>query len=80
MKLPDYIKDEFLGEGKSEFVETADLESSIAELDILYMTRIQAERFTDRDEDERLKDVYVLTKAKLATAKPDLSIMHPLRE
>ena len=78
LKLPDYIKDEFLGEGKSEFVETADLESSIAELDILYMTRIQAERFTDRDEYERLKDVYVLTKAKLETAKPDLSIMHPL--
>ncbi len=78
LKLPDYVKDEFLGEGKSEYIETSDLEGSIAELDILYMTRIQAERFTDPAEYERLKDVYVLTKAKLANAKPDLSIMHPL--
>ena len=78
LKLPDYVKDEFLGDGKSEYVETTDLEGSIAELDILYMTRIQAERFTDRDEYERLKDVYILNREKLATAKPDLSIMHPL--
>ena len=78
LRLPDYVKDEFLGEGKCEYKETSDLESSIAELDILYMTRIQAERFTDREQYERLKDVYVLSKSKLACAKPDLSIMHPL--
>ncbi len=78
LKLPDYVKDEFLGEGKSQYEETTDLEGSIAQLDILYMTRIQQERFSDRDEYERLKDVYILNKAKLATAKPDLSIMHPL--
>ena len=78
LKLPDYVKDEFLGEGKSQYEETTDLESSISQLDILYMTRIQQERFSDRDEYERLKDVYILNRAKLATAKPDLSIMHPL--
>ena len=78
LKLPDYVKDEFLGEGKSAYVETNDLESAISELDILYMTRIQGERFADQAEYERLKDVYILNRAKLANAKPDLSIMHPL--
>ena len=78
LAIPDYVKDEFLGEGKSAYVETADLESAMPELDILYMTRIQQERFADKDEYERLKDSYVLTAAKLECAKPDLSIMHPL--
>lgn len=78
LKLPDYVKRDFLGEGKSEYYETASLEDAIGELDILYMTRIQRERFSDPDEYERLKDSYVLTKDKLAGAKADLSIMHPL--
>lgn len=78
LAIPDYVKDEFLGEGKSAYSETADLEAVMPELDILYMTRIQQERFADKDEYERLKDSYVLTAAKLASAKPDLSIMHPL--
>ena len=78
LKLPDYVKTEFLGKGKSEFVETVDLEKAIPTLDILYMTRIQQERFSDKDEYERLKDSYILDKAKLEFAKPDLSIMHPL--
>ena len=78
LKLPEYIKEEFLGEGKSPYVETTDLEGAIPELDILYMTRIQAERFADRQEYERLKDSYILTAAKLRTAKPTLSVMHPL--
>lgn len=78
LAVPDYIKNEFLGEGKSAFVETADLEEAIPELDILYMTRIQQERFSDRDEYERLKDSYILTASKLENAKADLSIMHPL--
>ena len=78
LKLPEYIKEEFLGEGKSPYVETTDLEGAIPELDILYMTRIQAERFADRHEYERLKDSYILTAAKLSAAKPTLSVMHPL--
>ena len=78
LKLPEYVKEEFLGEGKSPYVETTDLEGAIPELDILYMTRIQAERFADRQEYERLKDSYILTAAKLRTAKPTLSVMHPL--
>lgn len=78
LKLPDYVKSEFLGEGKSAYSETANLENAIPELDILYMTRIQAERFSDKDEYERLKDSYVLTAEKLKNAKPDLSVMHPL--
>lgn len=78
LAIPDYVKDEFLGEGKSEYTETADLEKAMPELDILYMTRIQQERFADKDEYERLKDSYVLTAAKLQNAKSDLSIMHPL--
>ena len=78
LKLPDYIKEEFLGEGKSEYLETASLEEAIPSLDILYMTRIQAERFQDKDEYERLKDSYILELSKLKFAKPTLSILHPL--
>ena len=78
LAIPDYVKDEFLGEGKSAYTETADLEAAMPELDILYMTRIQQERFPDKAEYERLKDSYVLTADKLENAKPDLSIMHPL--
>ena len=76
LALPDYVKDEFL-KGK-DFAETESLEDAIPELDILYMTRIQAERFDSKDEYERLKDVYELTAEKLKSAKPDLSVMHPL--
>jgi aspartate carbamoyltransferase catalytic subunit len=75
LKIPSYIKDGFL---KDNYVETKSLEDAIPDLDILYMTRIQGERFDDREEYERLKDSYVLTKEKLRFAKPDLSIMHPL--
>ena len=76
LMLPDYVKDEFLA-GK-DFVETESLEAAIPELDILYMTRIQAERFDSKAEYERLKNSYELTKDKLKTAKSDLSVMHPL--
>ena len=76
LKLPDYVKEEFIGD--KEYREVCDLEAAIPSLDILYMTRIQQERFADRAEYERLKDVYILNAAKLRGAKPDLSIMHPL--
>ena len=76
LKLPDYVKEEFIGD--KEYKEVFDLEAAIPELDILYMTRIQQERFADKAEYERLKDVYILNAAKLKEAKADLSIMHPL--
>ena len=76
LALPDYVKNEYLKPG--DYIETADLEAAIPQLDILYMTRIQAERFESEEEYERLKDSYVLTADKLSTAKPDLSILHPL--
>ena len=78
LKLPDYVKDEYLFTGGCEYVETENLESAIPSLDILYMTRIQAERFDSKEEYERLKDSYELTASKLVMAKEDLSIMHPL--
>ena len=74
--LPDYVKSDFLKDG--DYVETADLEESMPKLDILYMTRIQAERFSSKADYERLKDSYVLDLQKLEGAKPTLSILHPL--
>ena len=78
LTLPDYIKDEFLYPYGVEFAETDNLEAAIPSLDILYMTRIQAERFESKEQYERLKNSYVLTKSKLYYAKTDLSILHPL--
>ena len=78
LALPDYVKDEYLFGAGCEFVETDNLERAIPSLDILYMTRIQAERFESKEEYERLKDSYILTADKLISAKEDLSILHPL--
>ena len=78
LAIPEYVKDDYLFPGGCEYVETENLESAIPSLDILYMTRIQEERFESREEYERLKDSYELTAAKLVMAKDDLSIMHPL--
>ena len=77
LKLPDYVKDEFLTECGS-YKEVYSLDDAIPELDILYMTRIQQERFASVEEYERLKDSYILTADKLKGAKKTLSIMHPL--
>lgn len=78
LSLPAYIKTEVLEKNNVTFAETASLEEAIPKLDILYMTRIQRERFDDLDEYERLKDSYVLTKSKLAAAKESMSVLHPL--
>lgn len=78
LKLPDYIKDEYLFGTGCDFAETESLEAALPSLDILYMTRIQAERFESREQYEALKDSYILTRDKLYNAKEDLSIMHPL--
>ena len=77
LKLPDYVKDALSKDG-IEYSETTDLESAMADLDILYMTRVQRERFFNEEEYLRLKDSYILTPEKLSTAKADLSILHPL--
>ena len=76
LSLPAYVKDEFLAD--KEYTEVTDLESEIKNLDILYMTRIQGERFDSKEEYERLKDIYILKKDKLKEAKSTLSILHPL--
>lgn len=78
LALPGYVKHEFLSDGKKEFIESTDLEAVMPQLDILYMTRIQQERFPCREDYLRLKDSYILTPDKLHNAKEDLCIMHPL--
>lgn len=77
LKLPDYVKESLKKDG-IEFVETTDLEGSMPELDILYMTRVQRERFFNEEEYLRLKDSYILTPEKLVGAKEDMCILHPL--
>ncbi len=78
LKVPNYVKEEVLDKTGLCYEETADLEGAIKDLDILYMTRIQRERFTDDNEYLRLKDSYILTPEKLESAKEDLAILHPL--
>ncbi len=77
LKIPTYIR-ESLQKDSFEVVETTDLEAAMPELDILYMTRVQRERFFNEEEYLRLKDSYVLTPEKLKNAKTDLKILHPL--
>ena len=78
LKLPNYVKYEVLEKNGMEYVETASLEEAIPTLDVLYMTRIQRERFDDPQEYERLKDSYVLTAQKMEAAKPTMRVLHPL--
>lgn len=78
LTVPDYIKHDVIEKSGIEYVETTELEAVIPELDILYMTRVQRERFFNEQDYIRLKDSYVLTQAKLNMAKSDCIIMHPL--
>ena len=78
LKIPDYIKTEVLDKNKIEWCETKDIEEYIDKLDVLYMTRVQKERFFNEADYIRLKDYYILNKEKLEKAKEDLSILHPL--
>lgn len=78
LKVPEYLKEEVLVKKGIEFLETTDLEGSMPQLDILYMTRVQRERFFNEHDYMRLKDSYILTPQKLTNAKKDLSILHPL--
>ncbi len=78
LKLPSYVKKEVLAACNIQYVQTTDLEGCMPELDILYMTRVQRERFFNEEDYLRLKDSYILTPEKLRNAKEDLCIMHPL--
>ena len=78
LKLPSYVKKDILDKRGIEYVETTDLEAVMPELDVLYMTRVQKERFFNEEDYLRLKDSYILTPQKLTNAKADLCIMHPL--
>ena len=78
LKLPSYIKKDIIQMNNFEYVQTTDLQSVMPELDILYMTRVQRERFFNEADYLRLKDSYILTPEKLENAKKDLSILHPL--
>lgn len=78
LMIPEYLKREVLEKNNIEWCETQDIEEYMNELDILYMTRVQKERFFNEDDYIRLKDYYILNKEKLENAKDDLCIMHPL--
>lgn len=78
LKLPGYVKKDMLEKNGIEYLQTTDLEGALPELDILYMTRVQRERFFNEEDYLRLKDSYILTPEKLKKANPNLSILHPL--
>lgn len=78
LKLPSYVKKDIIQANRLQYVQTTDLEKVMPDLDILYMTRVQRERFFNEEDYLRLKDSYILTVDKLKNAKPDLAIMHPL--
>lgn len=77
LKLPSYVKN-VIKEKNLSYVQTTDLESVIGELDVLYMTRVQKERFFNEEDYLRLKDSYILTPEKLLSAREDMIVMHPL--
>ena len=78
LRLPDYVKQDVLDKNGIPYEEVTDLEAAMPSLDILYMTRVQRERFFNEEDYLRLKDSYILDVKKLANAKEDLCIMHPL--
>lgn len=78
LMIPDYIKHDVIEKNGIDYVETTDLEAVMPELDILYMTRVQRERFFNEQDYIRLKDSYILSQSKLNLAKSDCIVMHPL--
>ncbi|WP_249313229.1 aspartate carbamoyltransferase [Congzhengia minquanensis] len=78
LKIPDYLKEDFLMKNHVPFTETTSLEEAMPKLDILYMTRVQRERFFNEQDYIRLRDSYILTADKLKAAKDDMCILHPL--
>ncbi len=78
LKVPGYVRDEILEKNGIEYEEVGSMTDVMADLDILYMTRVQRERFFNEDDYLRLRDSYILTPDKLENAKPELKILHPL--
>ena len=78
LKVPDYVRDDVLRANNIEFKEVEKLEDAMGELDVLYMTRVQKERFFNEEDYVRLKDFYILTKEKMNLAKDDMIVLHPL--
>ena len=78
LKLPRYVKEQYIKEKNIPYTQSASLEEVMPELDVLYMTRVQKERFFNEEDYLRLRDSYILTPDKLANAKKDLCILHPL--
>ena len=78
LRLPDYIRDDVLKANNQDFREEVRLEDALPDLDLLYMTRVQKERFFNEEDYVRMKDFYILDKAKLALAKDDMLVLHPL--
>ena len=78
LKVPDYVRDDVVRANNIEFKEVEKLEDAMGELDVLYMTRVQKERFFNEEDYVRLKDFYILTKEKMELAKDDMIVLHPL--
>lgn len=78
LNIPDYVKSDVMDKNSMEYEETTSLEEVMPKLDVLYMTRVQKERFFNEDDYVRLKDSYILTLDKLSNAKEDMCILHPL--
>ncbi len=78
LKLPSFVKNEYIKNKGIEYVQSKSLEDVIGDLDILYMTRVQQERFFNEEEYLRLKDSYILTEEKMKLASKDMSVLHPL--
>ncbi len=78
LRIPDYVREDVLRKHNQEFKEVTRLEDAIPELDLLYMTRVQKERFFNEEDYVRMKDFYILDKQKMSLAKPDMMVLHPL--
>ena len=78
LRIPDYLRDDVLNPSNSSYEEVSSLEDTLPKLDVLYMTRVQKERFFNEEDYIRLKDFYILTKEKMELAKDDMIVLHPL--
>lgn len=78
LRVPDYIREDVLEQNHMEFKEVVRLEEALPELDLLYMTRVQGERFFNEEDYVRMKDFYILDKQKMELAKEDMLVLHPL--
>ena len=78
LRLPEYLKEDILDSKNIEYVETTVMEDAMPQLDILYMTRVQRERFFNEEDYIRMKDCYILDKKKMELARDDMFVLHPL--